>query len=438
VGNVFKNKSIFSVNTVIAIALVLSTFTQLRFSELPIGISDLFFLSYLLYSFGILSISKAHIQSNKIINSRRKQILPIFAFIVLYTMLLFAGTIYAYFLFKTSDLIPSFYNDAEGLFMAPYHNLIAFSYLSVIFLFAYIRGDLNLKKISYYTILILSVCISLLFIISLFKNNIFGLNLYYLWTDRLILFTKSPNHLADFIAPIPFFLIHFFYNTKSFYSKLFYIILFLIIIAVGLSSQSKATIYGWIMAFPFLIISCAIKNVYLRYYLIITGVLLFIFLLIFFISYYEDYFLNSIENLNFSWLTNINFKSIMLDISTRFGLFLNAIELGNISPIIGLGAGASSGISEPFMGRESHNHISEVLMSTGYLGIMLYLSLMFYIFYKINFANQPFLFYAFLIISVISLFHYQLRQPLFWFYLLFLINLSDNAYLNYRDNINEL
>ena len=148
---IFKNKSIFSVNTLIAIALALSTFTQIRFSKLPIGVSDLFFLCYFFYSIGILSISKGYLQSNKILVSTRKQILPIFAFNALYLLLLFAGTIYAYFLFKTSDLIPWFHADAQGLFLAPYHNLLAFSYLFLIFLVAYIKGDLNLKKVSYYT-----------------------------------------------------------------------------------------------------------------------------------------------------------------------------------------------------------------------------------------------------------------------------------------------
>lgn len=435
---IFKNKSIFSVNTLIAVALALSTFTQIRFSKLPIGVSDLFFLSYILYSLGILSISKGYLQPNKIIASRRKQIFPIFAFNTLYLLLLFAGTIYAYFLFKTTDLIPWFHDDAQGLFLGPYHNLLAFSYLFIIFLIAYIKADLNLYKVSYYTVVIISVLTSIFFIISLFRDNIFGIKLFYLWTDRMMLFTKSPNHLADFIAPIPFFLIYFFKNTKSFPLKICHIILFLIVIAVGLQSQSKATVYGWGISFSFLLIYYFLININVRYFLVTAVVLFSTFLIINVYLNNSDYISQSIENISMSKEYSRDFGRIIYDLYIRSGLFFNSLEAGSISPYIGLGSGASSGITEPFMGRESHNHISEVFMTTGYLGLFFYLCLMFYIFYRINFSNQPILLCAFLIISVTSLFHFQLRQPLFWFYLLFLINLSDNAYSNYQNDIKEL
>ena len=114
-------------------------------------------------------------------------------------------------------------------------------------------------------------------------------------------------------------------------------------------------------------------------------------------------------------------RGILYDIHIRTGLIYNAIELANLSPIFGYGAGASTGITEPFLGREAHNNIADLLMISGYFGLLAYLLVMFYIAIQIVNSKKDLLLAAFIVITLVSLFHFQLRQPLFWFYLIFIL-----------------
>jgi hypothetical protein len=419
------HRNLFSINTLISLAIVGSTFTQIRFSNLPIGVSDLLFLAYIVYSFGLFTISFGENYYNNKKIKVRLLIKPILVYLLLYLLLIFAGTLYSSFLLNNGSLMTPLHPDGAKLLYSPYHSILAYLYLVIIFLTLYIRADINIKLVAFYTIFWMTILVVLFYLLSLQTKNILGVNLFYVHTERLMLFTKSPNHLADFIAPLPLFLIFFLGYTKSILIKVIYTALALILFKVGLDSQSKSLILGWGLALIY----------FYFYYFSISKFAKYIFpvsiiMLIGFSIYIQNYYIGSIISKIQNILDAGNLAipySIIYDLKIRLGLFFNGLEVAKISPIFGLGVGASSGIAEPFLGRESHNHISEIIMTSGYFGILAYTALMSIVFYRLILFRNPILMGIFIVISVTTLFHMQLRQPLFWFYMLFLIYLSSDS-----------
>jgi len=304
--------------------------------------------------------------------------------------------------------------------LSPYHNLFAFFYLVILFLFIFIRGDIDIGLTARYTAIILALVISMMVVISLFTRDFIGVDLYYLWTDRLMLLTKSPNHLADFIAPLPFLLLYFLFDSKSKAFQGLIVILVILVLLAGVMSQSKATLLAWIVAMSFLLFKLISSSAYTRY---IVGFVTILLLLIFFIfqNEFNSLFFHGTKNiLDSGSILHLN-RGILFDIHIRTGLIYNAIELANLSPIFGYGAGASTGITEPFFGREAHNNIADLLMISGYFGLLAYLLVMFFIAIQIVNSKKDLLLAAFIVITLVSLYHFQLRQPLFWFYLIFIL-----------------
>jgi hypothetical protein len=422
----FDFNNFFSVNLVIALALVGSTFTQFRFPGLPIGVSDVFFISYLVYSVGLFSISVNYHSSFKLMDPTRSLIIPLFIFFVFYVILTFAGTIYSNFLITNGSLAFPTNPDAASLILSPYHNLMAFTYLLVIYFILFIRADIKIGLVAFYTVILLSFLTAIFYIASRYSNNFFGINLYYLSTDRLMLFTKSPNHLGDFIAPLPFLLLYFVKNSKSIIFTSLLLFLTISTLLAGFDSLSKSTIVGILSGFAYLFLNYIFRGKYGLHF-IICAVIFLMGVILFLQNFYSDAINDALKKVLDSNASLVFPKTLIYDIYVRQGLFFNAIEVGNISPFFGLGAGASSGIIEPFLGRESHNNLSEMIMTSGYLGFAAYFLLMLYTFVRISVTKQPLIMSAFIVITVTTMLHMQLRQPLFWFYILFLLYFSSSV-----------
>lgn len=408
--SIFHKKYMLT-NIIVSLAIITSTFTQLRFSGLPVGVSDIFMMLYI----GIALVSVRFIgmdNGKKDVNYQLKEaVLPLLLFLLLFYILLVIGTLYAAVMMVDVGL-------------SPYHNLVAFFYLLLIFLALYVSADIDINLVFIYISYGLAFLVSFLLIISFFSRDIAGINLYYLWTDRLMLFTRSPNHLADFIAPLPFILLFLIkYNKDIMQNKLFIIIgltLVLFLIIAGLKSSSKATISGWFLAFIYLTYFYITTSKYKHYIYFISFAVIFFGFVIYSQYLHDLVYIWTYKTMQNSSNVSLN-HAILYDIHIRVGLLGNAMELANLSPFFGFGAGASSGITDVMQGREAHNNFADIAMMSGYIGLFLYLSLLFFIASRIALSGQPLLMAAFIVINVTTLFHFQLRQPIFWFYLLFVL-----------------
>lgn len=104
--------------------------------------------------------------------------------------------------------------------------------------------------------------------------------------------------------------------------------------------------------------------------------------------------------------------------SQRFHIWMNGLRAVERSPVVGLGPGSHSGRLGPFEGFEAHNTYIDWGSNTGLLGTVLYLSLLGWAGVRAYRARSHLRLLILFSLLVFSAFHYVLRQPSFWFYLL--------------------
>jgi hypothetical protein len=104
--------------------------------------------------------------------------------------------------------------------------------------------------------------------------------------------------------------------------------------------------------------------------------------------------------------------------SDRIHIWTNGLRAAGSSPLVGLGPGAHSGHDAPFEGFESHNTYIDWGASTGLLGICMYVGLLCWAGFRAFRDRSAARLSILLALVVFSTFHYVMRQPSFWFYLL--------------------
>lgn len=105
--------------------------------------------------------------------------------------------------------------------------------------------------------------------------------------------------------------------------------------------------------------------------------------------------------------------------SERVTLWLNGLHALGDSPVVGLGPGSHSGEHHPHEGFEAHNTYIDWATSTGGLGLALYLGLLGWAGARALRERSAPRLLMLGSVMVFSFFHYVLRQPSFWFIVLF-------------------
>lgn len=113
--------------------------------------------------------------------------------------------------------------------------------------------------------------------------------------------------------------------------------------------------------------------------------------------------------------------------STRMGLWLHGVQAWSSSPLVGLGPGTHSGYLGPFHDEEAHNTFVDWSASTGLVGLAAYLALLAAVGGRLLRGARPVLVAAFVGLVGYSVFHYVLRQPVYWMGLVTLVVLADSA-----------
>jgi len=405
--NKFTLKNIFDINLLVSLGLLLGTVTQFKLFG-PVGVSELLFL--MIFGFFLIRII------SKLSNQNAQYEIPENSSGLILMFLLF-------FLFLGSfatvlNGIPS--HNIDGKFYevsTSIHNLIAFEYLTFILLIVTFDSEIEIRKVVLVFILGFSMLTLIFLVILLFTNEFVGLELMYKWTSRVQLFTRSPNHLADFLAPVPFLLTYFYKINRIKFKS--WIIFVTGVIFAGFLTGSNSLILAWLISISFIAIILFYKSYKVKV-LITTSSLLLVLLAFFYVDLIS-FFLSSFFTTE--KITRIN-NLLALDFNIRSNLFLNSFNAVNQSPIIGNGFGASTGILDANLGREAHNHFGDVVLFSGYLGLIAYTLTIFFVLFKTVQANSLWLTLGLITILITTLFHTQLRQPLFWIYLIFILNES--------------
>jgi O-antigen ligase len=101
----------------------------------------------------------------------------------------------------------------------------------------------------------------------------------------------------------------------------------------------------------------------------------------------------------------------------RVLLWENGVEALLSAPLLGLGPGGHSGIAAPFSGAEAHNTFVDWGTNTGLVGLLAYVALLTWIAIDVWRSRHPTLIAALVATQVLSMFHFTLRHPVYWFYL---------------------
>jgi hypothetical protein len=114
---------------------------------------------------------------------------------------------------------------------------------------------------------------------------------------------------------------------------------------------------------------------------------------------------------------------------TRFTLWRHGLQAIGESPLFGFGPGSYSGQGGPFEGREAHNTFIDWGMSTGAVGIAIYLGLLAWIGSRAIRSGETMPVAMLISVVMVSVFGYVLRQPDFWMVLVLILILSEHASL---------
>ena len=389
---------IFLNNEKISIVLIFSfifmSFTQLRFSTLPIGFGELSFLLL-----GIIVIIK-FLSSNKtkVMNDVFSNIFLLFW---IFTFILLAVSYIWAHLFDIHDSSTNVIHDVLAYGFVFYIVLI----MHILIKYEKIDFSLLMSQMIYYLVPIYGLLLSF----TVFFGDYFGITLTFTNMVRFTGLSKNPNQLALVFVIIPFILMYYM-NNKNRYLYKGYVVPFLMLsVIIGYLIESKALLLAWAISLAFILYYRLYFNEFKKFRIVLNIIFLIILLLPF--VYFDEVFA-------------VLFRLGTSSFFQRVELWSNALELIKSSPIIGFGPGAhvSSLVdSDIYAGIywEAHNTFLDFTLQTGLLGLSLYLYLLYKIGRRLFNTGNKYLLGAFMALILFSTFHFVLRQPIFWFYLFY-------------------
>lgn len=122
-------------------------------------------------------------------------------------------------------------------------------------------------------------------------------------------------------------------------------------------------------------------------------------------------------------------RDVMPQHASRFQLFCNGIEAIAASWGLGLGPGNFSGATAPFQGMEAHNLFLDVAMSGGVAALFLFLLLYRHCLLCVSRLQNTSYQAIHICLFIFLLFHFPMRHPLFWFYMIFPALIQSGAQL---------
>ena len=389
----------------LATGIVLTTATQLRFPGIPIGIGEIILSIWI-----ILALVK-------ILTNKCLLITPIVKLVYLFWGVGFI-----------SLALGLSIGDSLNLKSGNWHHdsfALCFSFIFSLCLANSYFFYLEIKKMINYVI---SFSLLALLTVFLFPSFIPFLTPWYEGV-RFLGWTQNPNQLALLLTVIPFFALYCLRSGSQFFLKLKFIFLMIVCFVLGISTQSDALAFGWIIGFTLIIflelylfidknivpkkyINSEIKGL-IRAIMAISATIIILILTEFI---YQQLYSNT-----------ANVYDQADQGSIRMTLWKNGITAISSSPLFGLGPGAHSGETRPFLDEEAHNTFIDWGSSSGIVGIIAYISLLGWIGWQ-AWKNQSFIMFAAVIcLTIFSCFHYILRQPIFWFYLLSINSLTNQT-----------
>jgi hypothetical protein len=203
-----------------------------------------------------------------------------------------------------------------------------------------------------------------------------------------------------------------------------FLLLFLFL-ALGFHTRTEALLLAWIVGLVVLLLPKSIhklirlcganRNLVVVVFSLFTVISAFLF-----VGYdVKDKIINTINTI---YLSDGNQGAI------RANLITNGLKSLSESPVVGLGPGSFSGDFGPFENREVHVTPLDWATQTGSIGLVLLIFLIGLSLYKAWISNRIELLAGMASLIVFAQFHYILRQPIVWVFVVYLITLTPNPH----------
>ncbi len=225
----------------------------------------------------------------------------------------------------------------------------------------------------------------------------------------------NPNQLALWVVPLPFLGLHILttLNPRGFWYFIF-ILSFLPVFIAGLLSLSDALVLSWVGSFAFLACIWVATQFFQPSHTLLKAAIIK-FIIPVFILTISSFVLTTVYKAAIDSATDV--YSDGGQGSDRLMVWGNGVKAIKQFPVFGAGPASHSGNTGPFQGREAHNTYIDWGMSTGLLGLISFLGLLFFCFRCTNNKNSRILTATLISLCLFGMFHFVLRQPVFWFYL---------------------
>lgn len=232
------------------------------------------------------------------------------------------------------------------------------------------------------------------------------------WEGRLSFFSLNPNQFALFLAPVPFFVYRAYQENMLKKHRLiffWFVSLLLLVLCVGKSLAISLPISIWVAWVLKKLIEAPAQKIrfYIPFLIIFSGLILYGAYPIFNDLYNGD-FIGSQENQG----------------DIRVSLWLNGLKAWFDSLLFGHGPGHYSGNTGPYEKYEAHNTFIDIAAAYGFLGLALFVILI-YKLLKAAIKNSDYVMFAASLSLCFQLFfHFYARQPAFWIWLVIMYNIA--------------
>ena len=277
-----------------------------------------------------------------------------------------------------------------------------------------ICGCERAKWVAAYFPIAVAAIVGLLFVAAITVRRLGSVDLWYAEL-RFTALSENPNQLALLLVGVPFLAVQVLSDIRSSSRRLLYAASILITGIAGVASLSDALILAWVIGGTLALLVMIMRSVFGRtargFMILVLGILLPILILSVIIPLIGAIWEAATEAA-YAVYTERGQGQV------RFTIWKHGTEALLISPIVGLGPGPHSGFLGPNEGIEAHNTFVDWGASSGLIGLIAYCGMIAFVFVRLVRARQYYLAAGVVSIVVFSLFHFVIRQPLFWAYLI--------------------
>lgn len=376
---------------ILAAGVLLTTATQLRPETLPIGIGEILLAGWIAWQLVVLAVSPRN-------RAWRDATAGIGVFWGILFLIMLLGLASSYFNGRWDEEGAA--HDAIALLLSAIYSLV---------LAVALTRDAWMDRLLTFLVTFSAVAMGLLLVLAARRGTFLGIDPWYA-TIRFTGWAKNPNQIGLLLASMPF-LALWLRPRQNRLGRSAMLASIAVIGVAGVLCLSDALYLSWIVGLLVVATIAWIRffsrtsDSRLRAYLGIVGIPGT--LLAAFIGFSRPITEGVVARL-------IDMYELGSQGSVRLQIWAHGFEAFAESPFIGHGPGAFAGVRDSFDAFEAHNTFIDLATKSGIIGLTIYVLALAALHLQLLRKQQYLLLGALISVTTFSVFHYVLRQPVYW------------------------